>query len=114
MTATATTRTLLQSDSDSLSGSDKENGASGKKDDRTPLTEEQIDAKLETLKAQKRSLRQNRKEADAKILDLRREIKTMHAEKERIESKIKSMCIKGRNAYSREAIKQDFASGIKE
>ncbi|OIW28489.1 hypothetical protein CONLIGDRAFT_578624 [Coniochaeta ligniaria NRRL 30616] len=102
------------SDSESLSGSDKENGNNRKTDGRVPLTEEQIDVKLESLKAQKKSLRQNRKEADAKILDLRREIKEMHVEKERIESKIKSMCIKGRNAYSRGAIKQDFASGIKD
>jgi cell division protein FtsB len=104
----------ILSDSDSLSGSDKENGNSGKKDDRVPLTEEQIRVKLETLKGQKKSLRQNRKETDRKILDLRQEIKAMHAVKERIESKIKSKCIEGRNAYSRGAIKQDFASGIKE
>lgn len=92
----------MQSDSDSdLSGSDKENGNSGKKDQRVPLTAEQIDAKLDNLKSQKKNLRQNRKEADAKILSLRQEIKASQAEKERIESKIKSMCIQGRNAYSR-------------
>lgn len=105
----------MMSDSDSdLSGSDKENGNSGKKDQRVPLTAEQIDAKLDNLKSQKKNLRQNRKEADAMILSLRQEIKASQAEKERIESKIKSMCIQGRNAYSRGAIKQDFASGIKE
>jgi cell division protein FtsB len=101
------------SDSDSLSGSDKENGNPSRKD-RVPLTEEEIDEKLTTLKAQKKSLRQNRKEVDAEIVALRQETKEIRAERERIEAEIKSMCIKGRNSYSRAAIKEDFASGIKE
>ena len=103
----------VMSGSDSASGSDKENGDPGKKN-RVPLTAEEIDEKLSTIKAQKKALRQNRKEVDAKIGELRQEVKEMSAERDGIEAKIKSMCIKGRNSYSRAAIKLDFASGIKE
>ena len=102
------------SDCDSLSGSDKENGNSDKKTKRVPLTEEQIEEKLASLKGQKKSLRENRKEIEPKILELRQKIREMHLERETIESKIKSKCIQGRNDYSRGAIKQDFAGGIKE
>lgn len=105
---------FVMSESESLSGSDKENGNSDKKNNRLPLSEEQIKEKMASLKAQKKTLRQDRKETDTKILELRQEIKDMHAEKEEIESRIKSRCISGRNEYSRAAIKQDFAGGIKE
>jgi chromosome segregation ATPase len=101
------------SDSDSASGSDKENDKSSRQD-RVRLTAEQLDEKVSAIKAEKRSLRQHRKQVDADMADIRKEIKAIKAEREEIEAKIKSMCIKGRNTYSRTAIKADFASGIKE
>jgi chromosome segregation ATPase len=102
------------SDYDSLSGSDKENGGRDEDDDREPLTEEQIEEKLSQLKAQKKALRDERKHIDEQISNLRTEMKDLTLEKGKLDSNVRAVCIKGRNNYSREAIKNDFAQGIKE
>ncbi|KAL2015624.1 hypothetical protein VTK56DRAFT_5081 [Thermocarpiscus australiensis] len=42
------------------------------------------------------------------------QVKKIIAEKDTLLAEVNSICIQGRNAYSRRAIKQDFAMGIKE
>lgn len=101
------------SDSDSLSDSDKENGGLEDGDGRVPLLEDQIEEKLSQLKAQKQATKENRQETNNKISEMRRELRDLTL-KDKLESEIKSVCIKGRNTYSRQAIKEDFAMGIKE
>jgi hypothetical protein len=102
----------VTSDFDSLSGSDKENGNLDDNVNRMPLTQDEIDAKLARFQVQKRALRRNRNEIDSKLIDTRKEVSRLHKERQEIVAKITSMCIKGRNEYSRGAIKQDFAMGM--
>lgn len=93
--------------------SDKENSQPSQ-EDRQPLTVEAAEEKLASFKAQKRDLRQSRKDFDAKITTLKKQATAVVAEQKALTSEIKSICIKGRNEYSRGAIKNDFAMGIKE
>lgn len=102
------------SDYDSLSGSDKENGVPDEADDRVPLTEAEIDRHLSEIKASKQTLREQRKQVDEQISQVRTEMKDLTLGKGELDAKIRAVCIKGRNSYSREAIKNDFAQGIKE
>lgn len=101
------------SDSDGSDSSDKENQGS-QDEEREPLTADQIDAKLASLKSEKRDVRSRKKEIEDKIRAGREEAKELVTEKETILADVKAICIRGRNEYSRRAIKQDFAMGIKE
>lgn len=101
------------SDSEDSGASDQENEKPQDKN-RQPLTADQIDAELASLKGEKTEVRKKRKEIDQQISAGRDEIKNMVAEKEMLLAEVKAVCIQGRNEYSRRAIKQDFAMGIKE
>ncbi|KAK2040434.1 hypothetical protein LZ31DRAFT_634095 [Colletotrichum somersetense] len=99
-------------ESDFNSDSDKENNPDN--ENRQPITEDKIQEKLSELKNLRKEIRQSRKEVDAKLSDIRQEIKKVQSEEERLLGKVKSICIQGRNAYSKGAIQRDFAMGIKE
>ncbi|KAI1640119.1 hypothetical protein F4809DRAFT_562582 [Biscogniauxia mediterranea] len=102
-------------DSDNLSDfdvSDKEN--SQPEENRSPLTEKEIDEKLASIKAQRKQIRGDRRALDMQIADIREEISSAQTERDETLAKLRAICIKGRNNYSRGAIKQDFAMGIKE
>ncbi|KAI5922509.1 Dynamin family-domain-containing protein [Camillea tinctor] len=102
-------------DDDDLSDfdvSDKEN--SQPEENRKALTEEEVDEKLASIKAGRKQVRGERRNIDIQISDIRRELTTVVAERDETLAKVKAICIKGRNNYSRGAIKQDFAMGIKE
>ncbi|KAK3996792.1 hypothetical protein QBC44DRAFT_257761, partial [Cladorrhinum sp. PSN332] len=92
--------------------SDKENNDS--EETGEPLTEDQIEAKLEALKTEKKDLKARKKEVAAAAMQFRKEIREHTQEKEELHAEAKSICIQGRNEYSRDAIKLDFAMGIKE
>ncbi|KAE9569225.1 hypothetical protein CGMCC3_g14583 [Colletotrichum fructicola] len=102
------------------SASDKENQPDDDDDDgdsddeRQPLTEEAIQERLSDLKAQRKEVRQLRKEVDHKLSDLRQAMKPLQAEESRLLAGVKAVCIQGRNEYSKGAIQRDFTMGIKE
>lgn len=98
------------SDSEGSVSSDKEN----QEDRGEPLTSDEIDTKLASLKGEKKELRDKKKGIDEKVKALRENIKELTAEKDTILAELKAVCIQGRNQYSKTAIKQDFAMGIKE
>ncbi|CAJ2501356.1 Uu.00g042090.m01.CDS01 [Anthostomella pinea] len=98
-------------DSD-LDLSDKENSQSDP--NRTPLTEEDVEKMIASIKAQRRQIREERRAIDGQIAGFRKDMETAQQEREVILAEIKAVCVKGRNEYSRGAIKQDFAMGIKE
>ncbi|KAF9881435.1 tat pathway signal sequence [Colletotrichum karsti] len=100
------------SDSDFESASDKENQPED--EGRVPLTDDQIQEKLAELKAQRKEVRQLRKEVDASLSDIRQQMKPLQAEESRLLGAVKAVCIQGRNGYSKGAIQRDFAMGIKE
>ncbi|KAI0148196.1 hypothetical protein F4776DRAFT_606585 [Hypoxylon sp. NC0597] len=89
--------------------SDKENSQSDK-----PLTEQDVEEKLASFKAQRKKKREERRELNAQIANVRNQIEETEAERQVILAEIKARCIQGRNNYSRGAIKQDFSMGIRE
>ena len=78
------------------------------------LTEDAIGAKITELRGTKKEARRQRTELDEKIATIRKEIDIAHEAEERIVGEMQHLCISGRNAYSKGAIQQDFAQGIKE
>jgi hypothetical protein len=79
-----------------------------------PLTEEQIDEKLEKLKSEKKNFRKEKSNIDARLKLLREQIREIKASNKSVKSVINGLCISGRNNYSKGAIRQDFAAGIRE
>jgi len=78
-------------------------------DEGSPLTEEQITAKVNELRGTKKEARRQRTELEDKMKSIRSEIAEAKAAEKQIESQISKVCIEGRNAYSKGAIQQDFA-----
>lgn len=97
------------SDSDS---SDKENSQAP--ETREPLDEDAIDKMFASIKQERKRLREARKALDKELSETRAEIQRVQAEREELLAESKAICIKGRNDYSREAIRHDFSMGIKE
>ena len=105
----ATDSDISDSSDDDQKGSDDD-----KSEGQEPLTEGQVVAKLQEFRATKKEARARRAEITEQITQLRKEIDRSKQAEEKIESKMSAMCISGRNAYSKGAIQQDFAAGIKE
>ncbi|KAK8172007.1 hypothetical protein BKA80DRAFT_195350 [Phyllosticta citrichinensis] len=82
--------------------------------DREPLTEQQIQDKIQELKNMKKEAKTERASIDEKMKEIRKEIKTLKEKEASIDDQISRLCINGRNDYSRGAIAQDFAAGIRE
>ena len=70
--------------------------------------------KLQKLRATKKEARAARAEITEKVKTLKEEIEEAKEAENKINSKMSAMCISGRNKYSKGAIQQDFAAGIKE
>lgn len=103
------------SESDDSDGESNERAVSDdESQDRKPLCEEQIVAKLQELRATKKEARTQRAEITKKITAIRDDIGEAKQAEDKIESKMSALCISGRNQYSKGAIQQDFAAGIKE
>lgn len=81
---------------------------------REPVTEEDAYSKLEELRSAKKEARRSRIDIEKIIKDIKSRINTSKEEQQKSDAVISTACIAGRNNYSRQAIKQDFASGIKE
>jgi chromosome segregation ATPase len=76
---------------------------------REPLTIEEIEAKITELKSTKKEARLQRRELDVKMLTLREELKNLDAAHSTIEAEMSTICISGRNKYSKGAIQQDVS-----
>ncbi|KAL8835488.1 MAG: hypothetical protein Q9170_003290 [Blastenia crenularia] len=83
-------------------------------EDGEPLTEDQITTKLQELKTTKKDARKQKAEIKEKVEEVRKQLKEMQAAESKINSEMSALCISGRNQYSKGAIQQDFAAGIKE
>ncbi|TAQ85772.1 hypothetical protein B7494_g5916 [Chlorociboria aeruginascens] len=79
-----------------------------------PLTAEAVDENIAELKTNKKIARRERTQIDIKVKDLNELIKGLERKKDGIEAQMSAICIAGRNDYSKSAIQQDFAAGIKE
>lgn len=82
--------------------------------DQQPLTEEQVKAKLDELKATKKDARTQKREITEKVQDIKKALRELEVAESKISSEMSALCISGRNQYSKGAIQQDFAAGIKE
>lgn len=98
--------------SDSSRGHEKEDLPEQEHGD--PLTEEQVESKISELKSTKKDGRRQRLQLEEKIKVLRAEMAEIENEDQEIEAEMSRMCISGRNNYSKGAIQEDFAAGIKE
>lgn len=80
----------------------------------SPLTSQEIDEKLEEFKTLKKEARREKGAIDEQLRDLRKQINKIQEQETELEDEELALCIAGRNNYSRSAIKQDFAAGIRE
>ena len=83
-------------------------------DASVPLTEHDIADKLAELKQMKKDLRKQRNDTDAQTRETRDQLTAIDPKEVVIDARQNTICIDGRNGYSRGAIQQDFAAGIKE
>ncbi len=103
---------FADSASDASSDHDGEEGT--EEAPRYPLTEQQVDDKIAEFKSTKREGRKHRVELDEKIKAVRAEMEKIEKADQEIEAEMSAQCISGRNQYSKGAIQQDFAAGIRE
>ena len=105
---------------DDIESEDQDDNASDKNlsDDETqerrPLSEEEVETKLQELKTTKKDSRNLKREITDKMAEMRKEVNAAKDAEKEIESQMSALCISGRNEYSKGAIQQDFAAGIKE
>ncbi|KAK5708963.1 hypothetical protein LTR17_020189 [Elasticomyces elasticus] len=105
-------RRKISADSDDES--EAVGGAAPAESQRQPLTSDDIFEKLADLKQLKKEARRERTSIDGEITALKEKLKPIEAEEKEIDAKMSAICIRGRNEYSRDAIRQDFADGIRE
>ncbi|KAJ4989063.1 tat pathway signal sequence [Stagonosporopsis vannaccii] len=79
-----------------------------------PLTGEDINAKLRGLKETRKNARREGLEIKPRIEELRPHIQEAQTKIKAIRAEISRICISGRNEYSKQAIQNDYAAGIKE
>ncbi|KAF2102156.1 hypothetical protein NA57DRAFT_35654, partial [Rhizodiscina lignyota] len=101
----------LDFDSDDASDDESDN-----EDDvqELPLTAEQISTKLEQLKDQRSEAKRQKEDIIDKRKAMSKRLKEAKARLAELKSEMSAVCIEGRNKYSKKAIQQDFAAGIKE
>ncbi|RHZ58383.1 uncharacterized protein CDV56_104314 [Aspergillus thermomutatus] len=81
---------------------------------RAPLTKEEITEKILELKTTKKESRRQKQDLEAQIKEVRKKISDINEADAKIEAEMRAIAISGRNEYSRGAIRQDFAAGVKE
>lgn len=69
---------------------------------------------MQELKKTKKDGKAQKREITDRMASIRREIEAAKQAESKIESQMSEICISGRNQYSKGAIQQDFAAGIKE
>lgn len=92
--------------SDAGSDEDEERGE--------PLTGDAIDDKISELRATKKDTRRERTRLETEVKSLAEDNNKLQAKEDEIDAEMSAVCIAGRNNYSKGAIQQDFAAGIKE
>lgn len=79
-----------------------------------PLNLDQIQSKIAELRAVKKDGRREKAKLDESIKEIRSKLAEIRTEKDNVDAEMNTICISGRNQYSKGAIQQDFAAGIKE
>ncbi|KAI3544138.1 hypothetical protein CABS03_04943 [Colletotrichum abscissum] len=79
-----------------------------------PFSIEETRNKLEELKASKKAAREERKKITRQMTQIKKDIRDLSKQRSAVKIQMYRYCIQGRNDYSRQAIKEDFAFGLKE
>ncbi|KAI0831544.1 hypothetical protein F5Y06DRAFT_307765 [Hypoxylon sp. FL0890] len=111
MSRKSRSRSSHKSEVDDDSG-DKENSQSDQDDQ--PVSEGEAEEKLGLLEYEWKRIKEQKRTVKTQIASVRKQIEETDVERREILAKIKARCIQKRNDYSRGAIKQDFAMGIRE
>ncbi|GFF42819.1 nuclear GTPase SLIP-GC [Aspergillus udagawae] len=105
----------VDSDQDSNDSDDEADDEEDQPEEsRVPLTKEQIAGKISELKMTKKENRRQKQDLESQIKELRKRISDIDEADAKIEAEMRAIAISGRNEYSRGAIQQDFAAGVKE
>jgi hypothetical protein len=83
-------------------------------DQGAPLTENEIAMKMAELRGAAEEGRRDNVVVDLQLKKLYSQIDDIERQSEKIDVELSSKCIVGRNGYSRDAIRQDYAAGIRE
>ncbi|KAK4507357.1 hypothetical protein PRZ48_001092 [Zasmidium cellare] len=102
------------SDDESNDGSPEAQDDETPDETQEPLTEQAIEDKLEELKQMKKDARREKNMLTTQIDELKELLEGNADEIDEINAQQNALCIAGRNKYSRGAIQQDFAAGIRE
>jgi hypothetical protein len=81
---------------------------------QNPLTEDDIRSKIKELREMKKGARREGMKLTEEIKELKPQIQMLQSKIAAIKVDIGHICIAGRNEYSKGAIQQDFAAGLKE
>jgi glycerol-3-phosphate cytidylyltransferase-like family protein len=81
---------------------------------RVRLTEDDIKIRLKEIRETNRAARREAFEISEKINELQPQTRKLKEKIAAIQAEISHICIAGRNDYSKRAIQQDFAAGLKE
>lgn len=82
--------------------------------EKQPLTEDEIESKLVELKAMYKDARREKSSLGGRVTELRKMLNVLDDEEDDLFTQKTAIAIDGRNTYSRTAIAQDFAAGIRE
>ncbi|KAK1457104.1 hypothetical protein CMEL01_16115 [Colletotrichum melonis] len=107
-----------QSDTDESSDDSDLNAVESDDDDLEgrpePFSIEETRNKLEELKASKKAAREERKKITRQMTQIKKDIRDLSKQRSAVKIQMYRYCTQGRNDYSRQAIKEDFAFGLKE
>jgi hypothetical protein len=79
-----------------------------------PLTDDEIEAHLSNLRDAGKLIRQNWANGRKRKAEVKDELEKLLMQKKTVDAAIPSRCVTARNNYAREAIRKDFAMGLKE
>lgn len=108
-------RATVDSDDESVDrSSSPESQDEASEEAAEPLTGDAIQEKLDELKQTKKDARREKNNASSRIEELKQSLAENEDEQNAADAQQTAICIAGRNEYSRGAIRQDFAAGIRE
>ena len=97
-----------------ISDDNEESDSDSDSDSRIPLTSKDIERKIAELKKTKKEARRENSAIDLAIKTTNVKVESLKEKMAEIGGKRSAICIAGRNKYSKRAIQQDFAAGIRE
>lgn len=105
---------FVNDDSDGSASDPDSEEEVGSTEQGEPLSEDQVTAKISELRSMKKEARRQRLDLTEQMREIEQEKDKARDAEEQIEADMAALCISGRNGYSKGAIQNDFAQGIRE